>query len=65
MKANSKILALITFGIAAIAMAGQAVAAPKPDLVITQFGLKSWGVCATDKTVFSRSSPSHLHVSLP
>ncbi len=53
MKANAKILALITSSIAALAIAGQAAAGPKPDVVITQFGLKSWGACAPGKTVFT------------
>ncbi len=53
MKARAKVLALIAFGIAALSIAGQAVAGPKPNLVITKFGLKSWGVCAPGKTVFT------------
>lgn len=52
MKANSKVLTLLAV-IAALAIAGQAAAGPKPDLVITQYGLTSWGKCEPGKTVFT------------
>ncbi|HEY6420048.1 MAG TPA: hypothetical protein VIX59_13680 [Candidatus Binataceae bacterium] len=51
MKAAARILALLA--IIALGFAGQAPAGLKPNLVITKFGLKSWGTCAPGKTVFT------------
>jgi hypothetical protein len=53
MKSRFLILALIVFSIAALAVSDEANAGPKPDVVITQYGLKSWGTCAPGKTVFT------------
>jgi hypothetical protein len=47
-------LAPAVLAAAALASAAQA-RPPLPDLVITQFGLQSWGVCAPGQTVFTFS----------
>jgi hypothetical protein len=55
MKKFSVILSLLTFLLVSISFTNRAMAELKPDLVITSFGLKSWGTCAPGKTVFTFS----------
>jgi hypothetical protein len=57
-KRNAGALAFSALALAlALLAAGGAAAppAPKPDLVITSFGLESWGACTSGQTVFTFS----------
>jgi hypothetical protein len=50
---RSALVASACLALAAVTFAGAATAGPRPDLIITQFGLTSWGTCAPGKTVFT------------
>jgi hypothetical protein len=55
MKRLSVLVASACLAFAASSIAPAALAGPLPDLVITQFGLQSWGTCAAGHTVFTFS----------
>ncbi len=55
MKKSSVARSLFTMLLGSVLFANSAQATPKPDLVITAFGLKSWGACAPGKAVFTFS----------
>lgn len=54
MKKTSTTLSLSAL-LLSLSFANPALATPKPDLVITAFGLTSWGTCAPGNTVFTFS----------
>ncbi len=51
MKKSSVARSFFSLLLGSVLFANPAQATPKPDLVITAFGLKSWGVCAPGKPV--------------
>ncbi len=55
MKKSTVARSFFSLLLGSVLFANPAQATPKPDLVITSFGLKSWGVCAPGKTVFTFS----------